>query len=175
MSSAYRVRIWVVGVVCALLGALCYSERGINLPSNHQVITGSRVILPWQKWAFLGSASKVRPRWYTPRIAILAQGVCTMLMTVTLFAPRFSELHGIHARLLHCDGRSALFHFCRQLGWQKLPAVSFRPLIPESFLIPDVEREPLISLATILAMVTGALVYHRLRSNESHGPAVETY
>src|SRR6266849_4475756 len=26
--------IWVVGAVCALLGALCYSELGVNLPSS---------------------------------------------------------------------------------------------------------------------------------------------
>src|ERR1700689_1473364 len=26
--------IWIVGAVCALLGAVCYSELGINLPSS---------------------------------------------------------------------------------------------------------------------------------------------
>src|SRR5262245_39469182 len=33
-SSAAVLWIWLVGAVCALLGALCYSELGINLPSS---------------------------------------------------------------------------------------------------------------------------------------------
>ena len=35
LGTAPRVMwIWIVGAVCALLGAMCYSELGINLPSS---------------------------------------------------------------------------------------------------------------------------------------------
>src|ERR1700732_3086979 len=33
-STSLVLWIWVVGAACALLGALCYSELGINLPSS---------------------------------------------------------------------------------------------------------------------------------------------
>src|ERR1700719_3826842 len=33
-SASLVLWIWVVGAVCALTGALCYSELGINMPSS---------------------------------------------------------------------------------------------------------------------------------------------
>ena len=33
-SPGLVLGIWIVGAACALLGALCYSELGVNLPSS---------------------------------------------------------------------------------------------------------------------------------------------
>ncbi|MGD1095162.1 MAG: amino acid permease [Bryobacteraceae bacterium] len=151
---------------------------------NAQVITGPRVYYAMAKnGAFLASAAKVHPRWHTPWVAIIAQGICTMLMTLTPFRDLVSYI-GFTLSFFTAMGVASLFYFRRQPGWQKLPIVSFCfPLIPILFLIPEVwivifgiQQKPFISLATVITMVTGALVYHfRLRSHSSPAPAVETY
>jgi APA family basic amino acid/polyamine antiporter len=150
---------------------------------NAQVITGPRVYYAMAKnGAFLASAAKVHPQWHTPWIAIIAQGICTMLMTVTPFRDLVSYI-GFTLSFFTAMGAASLFYFRRQPGWQKLPVVSFCfPLVPILFLIPEVwivifgvQRKPYISLATVVTMVTGALVYHfRMRERASQ-PAIETY
>lgn len=151
---------------------------------NAQVITGPRVYYAMAKnGAFLASAAKVHPQWHTPWVAIIAQGVCTMLMTLTPFRDLVSYI-GFTLSFFTAMGVASLFYFRRQPGWQKLPIVSFCfPLLPILFLIPEVwivifgvQRKPFISLATVVTMVTGALVYHfRLRSHAPAAPVVETY
>ena len=57
------------------------------------------------------------------------------------------------------------------------------PLLPVLFLIPEawmvilgIQMKPYISLAAVVTMVTGALVYHwTLRSRAPDTPAIETY
>ncbi len=150
---------------------------------NAQVITGPRVYYAMAKnGAFLSAAAKVHPEWHTPWIAIIAQGICTMVMTVTPFRDLVSYI-GFTLSFFTAMGVASLFYFRRQPGWQKLPVVSFCfPLVPILFLIPEVWivifgvwNKPFISLASIVTMVTGALVYHfriRARAPET---AVETY
>ena len=153
---------------------------------NAQVITGPRVYYAMAKnGAFLASAAKVHPRWHTPWVAIIAQGICTMLMTMTPF-PQLVNYIGFTLSFFTAMGVASLFYFRRQPGWQKLPMVSFCfPLIPVLFLIPEVwivifgiQLKPYISLADVMTMVTGALVYHfrirpKARGNGDNG--IETY
>jgi basic amino acid/polyamine antiporter, APA family len=151
---------------------------------NAQVITGPRVYYAMAKnGAFLAAAAKVHPRWHTPWVAILAQGVCTMLLTMTPFRELLNYI-GFTLSFFTAMGVASLFYFRRQPGWQKLKIVSFCwPLIPVLFLIPEVwmvifgiQRKPYISLAAVLTMVTGALVYHfRRRSQPARETPVETY
>jgi basic amino acid/polyamine antiporter, APA family len=132
--------------------------------------------------AFLASAAKVHPQWHTPWIAIIAQGVCTMLMTMTPFRGLVDYI-GFTLSFFTAMGVASLFYFRRQPGWQKLPIVSFCfPLVPILFLIPEVwivifgvQRKPYISLATVVTMVTGALVYHFRVRSRAPAPVVETY
>jgi len=150
---------------------------------NAQVITGPRVYYAMAKnGAFLPAAAKVHPQWHTPWIAIIAQGVCTMLMTVTPFRELVSYI-GFTLSFFTAMGVASLFYFRKQPGWRKLPVVSFCfPLVPILFLIPEVwivifgvQRKPYVSLATVVTMATGALVYHlRTRSRASQA-AIETY
>jgi len=151
---------------------------------NAQVITGPRVYYAMAKnGAFLASAAKVHPKWHTPWVAIIAQGVCTMLMTMTPFRDLMNYV-GFTLSFFTAMGVASLFYFRRQPGWRKLSIVSFGwPLLPILFLIPAVwmvifgiQRKPYVSLAALLTMITGALVYHfRIRSQTPSAPAVETY
>ena len=151
---------------------------------NAMVTIGPRVYYAMAKnGAFLASAAKVHPRWHTPAAAIVAQGVCTMLMTLTPF-PQLVVYIGFTLNFFAVMSVTSLLIFRRRPGWQKLRVVSFAyPLIPVVFLvvglwmtIQGIQLKPLVSLATVVTIVTGALVYHiRLRSHDRAGSTVETY
>jgi len=151
---------------------------------NAMVTIGPRVYYAMAKnGAFLASAAKVHPRWHTPVVAIVAQGICTMLMTLTPF-PQLVVYIGFTLNFFAVMSVASLLIFRRRAGWQKLRVVSFAyPLIPVAFLvvglwmtIQGIQLKPLVSLATVVTIVTGALVYHiRLRTRDRAGSTVETY
>jgi APA family basic amino acid/polyamine antiporter len=165
----------VAGVFAALMAL------SLMATVNAQVITGPRVYYAMAKnGAFLAAAAKVHPQWHTPWVAIVAQGVCTMLMTMTPFRELISYV-GFTLSFFTAMGVASLFYFRRQPGWQKLSIVSFCwPLIPVLFLLPalwmvvfGIYFKPYVSLAALLTMATGALAYHlRIRSQP---PVIETY
>lgn len=167
-----------IGGVFAALMAL-----SLMATVNAQVITGPRVYYAMAKnGAFLSAATKVHPRWHTPWIAILAQGVCTILMTMTPF-PQLMQYIGFTLSFFTAMGVASLFYFRRQPGWKKLKMVSFAwPLVPVLFLIPEsfmvfwgLQMKPFISLAAVLTMATGALAYRfRLRSRRPEA-TIEMY
>jgi APA family basic amino acid/polyamine antiporter len=150
---------------------------------NAEVTVGPRVYYAMAKnHAFLASAAIVHPRWRTPWVAIIAQGVCAMLMTVTPF-PQLVLYIGFTLSLFAAISVASLFYFRRQPGWHKTRIVSLCwPLVPILFLIPEawiviwgVQLKPFISMAAVVTMVTGALVYHvRLRYQRPR-ETVETY
>jgi APA family basic amino acid/polyamine antiporter len=151
---------------------------------NAMVTIGPRVYYAMAKnGAFLASAAKVHPRWHTPVAAIVAQGICTMLMTLTPF-PQLVVYIGFTLNFFAVMSVASLLIFRRRPGWQKLRVVSFAyPLVPVAFLmvglwmtIQGIQLKPLVSLATVVTIVTGALVYRiRLRTRERAGSTVETY
>ena len=151
---------------------------------NAMVTIGPRVYYAMAKnGAFLAPAAQVHPRWHTPVAAIAAQAACTLLMTLTPF-PQLVIYIGFTLNFFAVMSVASLLIFRRRPGWQKLRVVSFAyPLIPVVFLlvglwmtIQGIQLKPLVSLATVVTVVSGALVYHiRLRSRERAGSAVETY
>lgn len=151
---------------------------------NAMVTIGPRVYYAMAKnGAFLSSAAKIHPKWHTPVAAILAQGVCTMLMTLTPF-PQLVVYIGFTLNFFAVMSVASLLIFRRRAGWQKLRVVSFAyPLIPALFLIVGIwmtirgiQLKPFVSLAAVITLATGALVYHfRLRARATTAPAVETY
>jgi len=152
---------------------------------NAMVTIGPRVYYAMAKnGAFLASAARVHPRWHTPVAAIVAQGVCTMLMTMTPF-PQLVNYIGFTLNFFAVMSVASLLYFRTKPGWQKLRVVSFcYPLFPVLFLlvgvwmiIQGIQLKPYISLATVVTVVTGALVYHfRIRPAATRpAPAVETY
>ena len=151
---------------------------------NAMVTIGPRVYYAMAKnGAFLASAAKVDPRWHTPVGAIMAQCVCAMLMTLTPF-PQLVIYIGFTLNFFAVMSVLSLMMFRRRAGWQKLRVVSFAyPLVPVIFLVVGIwitvrglELKPYVSLATIVTLITGALVYHfRLRPRGEKPSTVETY
>lgn len=135
---------------------------------NAMVTIGPRVYYAMAKnGAFLQTAARVDPRWHTPVPAILLQGLCAILMTLTPF-PALVVYIGFTLNFFAVLSVSSLFKFRRRAEWQKLRIVSFAfPLLPAIFLLVGLWMtvygmllEPKVSLAAILTVATGAAVYH---------------
>jgi len=142
---------------------------------NAMVTIGPRVYYAMAKnGAFFPIAARVDSRWHTPVYAILFQGLCSMLMTLTPF-PQLIIYIGFSLNFFAVLSVSSLFILRRRPGWQKLRVVSFGfPLLPVLFLLVGgwmtvygVMLEPKVSLAAVLTIATGALVYHfRLKKRD---------
>jgi basic amino acid/polyamine antiporter, APA family len=140
---------------------------------NAEVTIGPRVYYAMAKnGAFFSMAAKVDPRWHTPVIAIVCQGVCAILMTVSPFLNLLLYI-GLLLNFFAVLSVASLFIFRRRPGWQKLGVVSFAyPLIPAFFVavgvwmtILGVMLRPGISAVAVLTVAAGAAVYHfRLRT-----------
>jgi len=135
---------------------------------NAMVTIGPRVYYAMaQNKAFFRTAARVHPRWRTPVIAIVWQGVCAVLMTLTSF-PNLIIYIGFSLTFFAALAVASLFVFRRRPGWQKLRVVSFAwPLFPAIFLLVGavtiaygVTLEWRVSLAAIATITAGALVYH---------------
>ena len=151
---------------------------------NAMVTVGPRVYYAMAgNGAFPSIAAKVHPRFHTPVAAIVAQGVCTMLMTMMPFL-QLMQYIGITLNFFAAMSVASLFVFRSRPGWQKLRIVSFGyPLFPVLFIvvgawvtIQGIMLIPYIALGTTLTICTGALVYHwRSRPRPPDPPMVETY
>jgi APA family basic amino acid/polyamine antiporter len=151
---------------------------------NAMVTIGPRVYYAMAKnGAFLASAAKVHPRWRTPVLAIVAQGICTMMMTLTPF-PQLVIYIGFLLNFFAVMSVGSLMYLRRQPGWRKLRVVSFAyPLFPALFIVVGlwmtvrgVQLKPYVSLAAVITVGMGAVVYHfRMRSSPRPEPVVETY
>ncbi len=151
---------------------------------NAMVTIGPRVYFAMARnGAFPSVAAKVHPKFHTPVAAIVAQAICTMLMTMTPF-PQLVLYIGMTLNFFTVLSVLSIFHFRRREGWQKLGAVSFAyPLFPVLFAVvgiwmtyQGIVLKPYIALATALTLLTGALAYRmRLRAQAREAPAVETY
>ena len=154
----------VAGIFSALMALSLVSTV------NAMVTIGPRVYYAMAKnGAFFGAAAQVDRRWHTPVMAIVCQGVCAILMTVTPF-PDLLLYIGFTLNFSAVMSVASLFIFRKQHGWRKLAVVSFAwPLVPALFLIVGIwmiifgiTLKPVISLAAVLTVATGALVYHFL-------------
>jgi APA family basic amino acid/polyamine antiporter len=151
---------------------------------NAMITVGPRVYYAMAgNGAFPAIAGKVHPRFHTPVAAIVAQGVCTMIMTLTPFRELIQYI-GFTLYFFAAMSVASLFIFRRRPGWQKLRVVSFAyPLFPLLFILMGVwvtyqgiVLKPFVALAAGVTLATGALVYHlRLRSRAPENPGVETY
>jgi APA family basic amino acid/polyamine antiporter len=136
---------------------------------NAMVTIGPRVYYAMAKnKAFFPAAAKVDPRWHTPVNAILSQGLCAMVMTVTPF-PALVVYIGFSLTLFTVLSVASIFVYRRRrLGWQRLRALEFAwPLIPASYILVGtgmmvygVIWQPRASLTALATVGLGALVYH---------------
>jgi APA family basic amino acid/polyamine antiporter len=152
----------VAGVFSALMAISIVSTV------NAMVTIGPRVYYAMAKnKAFFPAAAKVDPRWHTPVNAILSQGLCAMVMTVTPF-PALVVYIGFSLTLFTVLSVASIFVYRRRrTGWQRLRALEFAwPLIPASYILVGtgmmvygVIWQPRASLTALATVGLGALVY----------------
>jgi len=151
-----------IGGAFAALMAVC-----IVSTVNAEVTIGPRVYYAMAKnRAFFRAAAKVHPRWHTPVNAILAQGLCAMLMTATPF-PQLVIYIGMSLTLFTVLSVASLFVFRRRPGWQRLRALEFAwPLVPVAYIavgacmmVYGIVSHPPASLSAFATVGLGALVY----------------
>jgi len=152
----------VAGIFAALMALSIVSTV------NAEVTVGPRVYYAMAKnKAFFTGAAKVDARWHTPVNAILSQGLCAMVMTVTPF-PALLVYIGFSLTLFSVLSVVSLFLFRRRRPyWQKLRAVQFGwPAIPASYILVGtcmmvygIIWQPLASLTALATVGAGALVY----------------
>ena len=153
----------IAGLFSALM-AIC-----IVSTVNAEVTVGPRVYFAMAKnRAFFRSAASVHPRWHTPVVAILSQGVCAMVLTLTSF-PALLYYIGFSLALFTVLSVASIFVFRRRRpGWQRLRAVDFAyPLIPAAYvifgacmMIYGIIWQPVASVTALATVGVGALVYH---------------
>ncbi len=152
----------VAGVFSALFAVSLMSTV------NAMVTIGPRVYYAMAKnGAFLPAAAKVHPRWHTPVVAIIAQGLCAMLMTLTSFTGLMFYI-GLLLNFFAVLSVASLFIFRKRAGWQKLSVVSFAwPLLPAVFVVLGlwmtifgITLQPKVSGVAILTVAAGAVFYH---------------
>jgi len=152
-----------IGGLWAALMAACLMST-----VNAEVTVGPRVYYAMAKnRAFISAAARVHPRFHTPIVAILSQGICAILMTATPF-PDLVNYIGMSLTLFTVLSVASLLVFRRrQPGWQRLRAVDFAfPLIPALYILVGtamvvfgLKEHPLASLSAFATVGAGALVY----------------
>jgi basic amino acid/polyamine antiporter, APA family len=152
-----------IGGVWAALMALCLVST-----VNAEVTVGPRVYYAMAKnRAFFSAAARVHPRFHTPIVAIVSQGLCAILMTATPF-PDLVNYIGMSLTLFTVLSVASLLVFRRrQPAWQRLRAVDFAfPLIPALYILVGtamvifgLKEHPLASLSAFATVGAGALVY----------------
>ena len=143
---------------------------------NAMVTIGPRVYYAMAKnGAFFSAAASVHPRWHTPVIAIICQGVCTILMTTSSFVNLMFYV-GIVLNFFAVMSVASLFVFRKRPGWRKIAAVDFAyPVVPVFFILVGLLMtvvgftfKPLVSFVAIATVGTGAIVFHaRMRKGTS--------
>ena len=145
---------------------------------NAEVTIGPRVYYAMAKnGAFLKAAATVHPRWHTPVVAILSQGACAILMTLTPIPDLFTFI-GFSLTLFSVLAVASVMIFRRRPNWQKLRAVSFLyPLIPIAYIGVGICMigwgivfQPTASLASLGTIGIGAGVYHWTRQRRAPQP-----
>jgi len=145
---------------------------------NAMVTIGPRVYYAMAKnGAFLKAAATVHPRWHTPVVAILSQGACAILMTLTPIPDLFTYI-GFSLTLFTVLAVASLFVFRRRPNWQTLRAVNFLyPLTPTAYILVGTGMvgygiifQPTASLASLGTIAFGAGVYHLTRRRRAAQP-----
>lgn len=131
------------------------------------VMIGPRVVYAMAKdGAFFRRAGTLHPKWKTPVFAVLAQGVCSMLMTFTKF-PELMFYIGLSLTFFTVAAVSSIFVFRKRPDWKILPAMNFGfPTILIAYIfigvcmmVYGIIWQPFPSLMAAATICAGALVY----------------
>jgi len=158
----------VAGVFSALMALALISTV------NAMVTIGPRVYFAMARdGAFPAFAARIHPRWNTPAAAIVAQGICAAVMTLTPF-PQLVLYIGFLLNFCSVLSVAALVLFRRRPGWKRLPAVDFAwPAVPGLFIVAGIwvivqgaQLKPVISGAAVVTVALGAVVHHRMAAGK---------
>jgi APA family basic amino acid/polyamine antiporter len=124
--------------------------------------------------AFFQFAGTVHPKWHTPVNAILMQGVCAILMTLTPF-PELIVYIGFSLTFFTVMAVASVFVFRRRPEWQRLRALGFLfPMIPGAYIlvgtcmiIYGVIWRPVPSIAALATILAGGAVYQATLSKSA--------
>ncbi|HVW86546.1 MAG TPA: amino acid permease [Bryobacteraceae bacterium] len=155
------------------IGGVFSALMAVSLMStvNAMVTIGPRVYYAMaHNRAFFKAAGTVHPRWHTPVVAIVMQGICAILMTLTPF-PQLIIYIGFSLTFFTVMAVASVFVFRRRPDWQRLRAVNFLfPLIPGAYIlvgacmiIYGVIWAPLPSIAALATILAGGAVYQARR------------
>ncbi len=149
---------------------------------NAMCLVGPRVYYAMARdGAFFTIAAKVHPRWKSPWVAVIAQGICTLLLIVV---PTFRSLviyTGFTLYLFTALAVLGLFKLRRRPDWKKFPWLDRSyPLIPVLYvgmsgwvLVFSIRAEPIASLMALATVLGAALMYvvygKRKKQGSQHG------
>lgn len=151
-----------VAGIFALLMAI-----SITSTVNAMITIGPRVYYAMAKdGAFFRAAARVHPRWHTPVAAILSQGLCAMLMTLTPF-PQLVLYIGFSLTFFTVMSVGSVFLFRRRRDWRRLRPLNFCfPLIPAAYILVGVCMicygivwQPRASSAALGTIALGAVIF----------------
>jgi APA family basic amino acid/polyamine antiporter len=146
---------------------------------NAMVTIGPRVYYAMAKnRAFFATAARVNPTYHTPIAAIVAQGICAIVMTLTPF-PQLVLYIGFSLTFFTVLAVGSVFIFRRKPGWQRLGALDLAwPAIPVAYIVIGLTTigygfvfSKVASGASLATIVVGAGVY-RLVWRKHEIPAV---
>jgi len=155
------------GIAGAFAGLMAIS---IVSTVNAMITIGPRVYYAMAKnRAFFATAARVNPRFHTPVAAIIAQGICAIVMTLTPF-PQLVLYIGFSLTFFTVIAVGSVFIFRKRPGWQQLGALNFAwPAIPVAYILIGVTTigygfvfAPVASGASLATIVIGAGIYRLL-------------
>jgi APA family basic amino acid/polyamine antiporter len=139
---------------------------GLLATVNAMCMVGPRVYYAMARnGAFFASAARLHPRWNSPWIAVIAQGICTCVLILSGTIQSLINYIGFTLYLFTALSVLAIFKFRRRSGWKRSKWVNVGyPLIPLAYVLMNAwvlyfswNRAAMWSLITVLA---GALIYH---------------
>ena len=140
---------------------------------NAMCMIGPRVYYAMAKdGAFFSAAARVHPTWQSPWVAVLAQGICCVVLILTGTFQSLANYIGFMLFLFSALSVLALFKFRGRPGWKRSRWVSVGyPIIPLAYVLMDAwvftyfaqsrGREALWSLVTVLGGVAAYYLSRR--------------
>ena len=136
---------------------------------NAMCMIGPRVYYAMAKnRAFFAIAARVHPRWKSPWLAVICQGICCCLLILTATFRDLLVYVGFTLNLFSALSVLALLKFRGRPEWKRLPWVSFGyPLLPSLYIAVNLwiflhfaTSEVKVAAWSLATIVAGALIYH---------------
>ncbi|MEX2300353.1 MAG: amino acid permease, partial [Bryobacterales bacterium] len=136
---------------------------------NAMSMVGPRVYYAMARdGAFFRAATRLHPKWKSPWITVIAQGLCCCVLIITGTFEDLVYYIGFTLWLFTALSVLALFKFRKRAGWQPSRWVSVAyPLIPLSYVLANllvfvyfVNARRSVAAWSLATVLGGALLYH---------------